>query len=292
MKIMKKPINKERPILQSSPLFEEEDIFADLIEKKGSSLFLGKYSLNEVLAVLSKRSFLKDARKRKLWPLAFELDSSEFPLQRFQIFYKEKKPENLIVDLKIKEGTFQPKKDLTVSAFLKEFRFLILDWLTLQNPLLNFTPEKPPLPGQKYPGLSLGKKVMDTFVYLARLSRNDGILAYPAYFHNALLFSRHFNFLNPDKEAEVIAIKKSFPDVTFKQLAWIVHLGCLKSKDDKIYEWEAEEQVYPLNKKLKDYLDSRDYKTRVKEAQKNYHFQIDWDCFMSRLGSGLNFQHF
>ena len=146
---MKKPINKESPTLQASPLFEEEDIFADLIEKKGSSLFLGKYSLNEVLAVLSKRNFLKDARKRKLWPLAFELDSSEFPLQRFQIFYREKKPENLIVDLKIKEGTFQPKKELTVSAFLKEFRFLILDWLTLQNPLLNFTPEKPPLPGQK-----------------------------------------------------------------------------------------------------------------------------------------------
>lgn len=276
---MKKPISKENSVLQATPLFEEEDIFADLAEKKGSSLFLAKYSLNEVLAVLRKRSFLKDARKRKLWPLAFDLDSSEFPLQRFQIFYKEKSPENLIVDLKIKEGIFQPKKELAISAFLKKCKFLILDWLTLQNPLLNFTPERPALPGQKYPGLSLGKKVVDVFIYLARLNKNDGILAFPAYFHNALLFLRYFNFLNPDKEAEVIAIKNSFPEVTFKQLAWIVHLGCLRSKDNKIYEWQAEEQVYPMNKTLRDYFDSKDYRKRVKEAEKDNHFSIDWHCF-------------
>lgn len=276
---MKKPIDKESSMLQTAPLIDEEDIFADLTEKKGSSLFLGKYSLNAVLAVLRKRNFLHDARKRKLWPLVFELDSSEFPLQRFQIFHREKKPESLVVDLKIKEGTFKPKKELTISPFLKKCRFLILDWLTLQNPLQNFTLERPALPGQNYPGLSLGKKVMDIFIYLARLTRNDGLLAYPAYFHNALLFLRYFNFLNPDKEAEVIAIKKSFPKVTFKQLAWIVHLGCLRSRDNKIYEWEAEEQVYPINKTLKGYLDSKDYKKRVKEAQKDFHFWIDWDCF-------------
>lgn len=276
---MKKPIPKKSSVLPTSSLFEEEDIFGDLIEKKGSSLFLGKYSLNAVLAVLRKRNFLNDARKRKLWPLVFDMDSSEFPLQRFQIFYKEKKSDNVIVDLKIKEGSFRPKKDLAISAFLKKSKFLILDWLTLQNPLQNFTPERPPLPGQKYPGLSLGKKVMDIFIYLARLTRNDGLLAYPAYLHNALLFLRYFNFLNPDKEAEVIAIKKSFPEVTFKQLAWIVHLGCLRSQDDKIYEWEAEEQVYPINKTLKGYFDSKDYKKRVKEAQKDFHFRIDWECF-------------
>ena len=277
--MMKKPISKENSVLQTSSLFEEEDIFADLAEKKGTSLFLGKYSLNEVFAVLRKRSFLSDARKRKLWPLVFEMNSSEFPLQRFQIFYMEKKSDNVIVDLKIKEGSFQPKKELAISAFLKKGKFLILDWLTLQNPLQNFTPERPPLPGQKHPGLSLGKKVMDIFIYLARLTRNDGLLAYPAYFHNALLFLRYFNFLNPEKEAEVIAIRKSFPEVTFKQLAWIVHLGCLRGRDDRIYEWEAEEQVYPINKTLKGYLDSKDYKKRVKEAQKDYHFRIDWECF-------------
>ena len=132
---MKKPISKRNEFWLKSPLIEEKDIISDLIGDKGSSLFLGKYSLNEVQAVLEKRNFIHDARGKKLWPLEFEIDSSEFPLQRFMIFYKEKNPENLVVDLKIREGRLLPKKQIAGGGFPSECRFIILDWLTLQNPL-------------------------------------------------------------------------------------------------------------------------------------------------------------
>ena len=58
------------------------------------------------MAVLNKKGFLKEARKRFLWPLAYELDSSDYPLQRLQIFLREPGPENLIVDVKVKECEF------------------------------------------------------------------------------------------------------------------------------------------------------------------------------------------
>jgi hypothetical protein len=279
---MKKPTQKTSPFWQESPLVDEKDIFSDLTEKGGTSLFLSKYSMTEVLSVLRKRNFFNDARKRNLWPLVYELDSSEFPLQRFQVFLKDKKPENLVVDLKIREGTFKPKKELPLSIS-SEYKFLILDWLTLQNPLLNFSPERTALPGQKYPGLSLSKKIMDVFIYLARVRKNDGILAFPAYFHNALLFMRYLSFLNPDKEAEVLAIKNSFPELSFKQLAWIVYLDCLKRGEGQIYKWEAEEQIYPFNKKLKDYFNSKEYKKRAKENEKKFSFSIDWDCYQKKI---------
>jgi len=282
---MKKPTPKKSPFWQKSPLIEEKDIFSDLIGKRGSSLFLGKYSMNQVLAVLKKRNFLNDALKRKLWPLVYKLDSSEFPIQRFQIYYEEKKPKNLIVDLKIREGLFQPKKELAGGASPPEYKFLIFDWLTLQNPLQSFSSNRPALPGQKHPGLGVGKKVIDIFIYLARITKKDGILVYPAYFHNALLFSRYFYFLNPEKEAEVMAIKKSFPDIPFKQLAWIVYLECLRGRDNEIYEWKAEEQVYSLNKSLKGYFDSRGYKRRVKESLKKLSFSIDWGCYERKFKS-------
>src|SRR5512138_1450803 len=94
------------PFWRESPLVDENEIFSELHVKQGSSLFLGRYSLNEVLAVLNKKGFLKEARKRFLWPLAYELDSSDYPLQRLQIFLREADPENLIVDVKIKECEF------------------------------------------------------------------------------------------------------------------------------------------------------------------------------------------
>lgn len=282
---MKKPALKETAFWQETALFEEREILSDLLEKKGPSLFLGKYSLNEAIAVLKKRNFLSDAQKRNLWPLKYDLDSSEYPLQRFQIFYEDKKPENLIVDLKIREGKFKPKDDFFLTDASSEFKFLIFEWLTLQNPRLSFSQDKTPLPGQRYPGLGLGKKVLDVFVYLARLLGCDGILAFPAYFHNALLFSRYFHFLNPEKQAEIVAVTESTRDVTFKQLSWIVYLECLRDKNNKIFEWKAEELIFPLNKKLRSYFDSKEYKKILKDARKKLLFSVDWDCYQKKVNS-------
>lgn len=283
---MRKPRPKETPFWQEVSLSEEE-IFSGLAEKKGTSLFLGKYSLNEVSAVLEKKKFFKEAQKRKLWPLEYSLDSSEFPLQRFQIFYKKKRPANMIVDLKIKEGVFGVKKKLAKYLSLSEFNFLILEWLTLQNPLLSFSAEKSPLPGQKHPGLNLGKKVLEVFVYLARITKKDGLLAFPAYFHNALLFSRYFHFLNPEKQGEILAVRKFFPEVSFKHLAWIVYLNCMRDKEGKTYEWDAEEQVYPLTKALKNYFNSKIYKEKVEESQKHLSFKIEWECYKKKIKEEL-----
>jgi hypothetical protein len=128
----------------------------------------------------------------------------------------------------------------------------------------------------------LSKKIMDTFVYLARLTHKDCLLAFPAFFHNALLFSRYFRFMNPEKEAEVAAIRRAFSHVPFKQLAWAVHLNCLKRKDGSVYEWRSEEQVYPLNKALREYFESRDYRERVKAAQKGLEFVVDREGFRKK----------
>ncbi len=276
---MKKPKAKTSSDWKEVCSGEEADIFATLSEKTGTSLFLGRYTMTEVLAVLEKRNFLKEAQKRNLWPFVFDLDSTEFPLQRFRIFFERKRPEKTIVDLKIKEGIYRPPKNISSWFPLPECRLIILEWLTLQNPLLSFSEERTPLPGQEHPGLSLGKKVLDIFVYLARLTRKDGILAFPAYFHNALLFGRYFHFINPDKEGEILEIRKSFPDIPFKQLAWIVYLNCMKNGKGKAYEWVAEEQLYPLHKALKSYFTSRKYQEEVEKSQNGLSFTVDWECF-------------
>lgn len=266
-----------------SLLINEDEILSELTDKSGTALFLGKYPLSAVFSILKKRNFFKEAQKRKLWPLEFDLDSSDFPpLQRFRVYSRTKKPNNLVVDLKIKESRTRIKNEIGFDWPLPEFKFLTLEWLTLQNPLLEFSKEKTPLPGQKHPGLSLGKKVVDLFIYLARLNKNDGILAFSSYFHNALLFSRYFNFVNPEKKAEIFAIRKAFSHLSFKELAWIVHLNCLLVNEKKIYEWTAEVQVFPMNKLLVKYFNSRQYKDRLKNALKRDHYSIDWDTYRKK----------
>lgn len=276
---MKKQRSKTAPLWTESPLVDEQEIFTDLAVKKGSSLFLGRYSMKEVMAVLDKKGFFKEARKRFLWPLTFELDSSEYPLQRLQIFLREAKPENTIVDIKLKEVDFAPKGVMEALPLLPPQKALAFEWLTLQNPVQKFSEHFTPLPGQARPGLTLGSKVMNLFMYVGRITHKDCLLAYPAYFHNALLFSRYFRFWNPRKEGEVLAIRSLFSHTPLKQLAWVVHLNCLKREDGTPYEWTAEEQILPLNRALKGYFDSREYRDVVKKARKSQAFSVDWAEF-------------
>jgi hypothetical protein len=280
---MKKDDADENLTQGDGPLLREKDILSDLVEEKATSLFLGRFSMAEVRAVLGKKNFYREARDRNLLPLVFDLDSSEYPVQRLRIFQDERDADKLIVDLKIREGRLAQKDYLHLDPRFYEYEFLILEWLTLQNPGVGFSRKRPPLPGQQHPGLGLRKKVVDIFVYLARLLRKDGLLAFPAYFHNALLFSRYFYFLNPEKTAEVQAIRKSFPDIPFKHLAWIVYLNALRRGDGSVYEWQAEEQVLPFHKDIKDYCGSRGYKRRVKAAQEKHRFSIDWDDYERKL---------
>jgi hypothetical protein len=276
---MKRSERKAAPFWKETPLVDEREIFTELASKKGSSLFLGRYSLSEVLAVLNKKGFLKEARKRFLWPLAYEIDSSEYPLQRLQIYLREPGPETLIVDVKVKETEFVPKDFTDGPVPLLPQKALAFEWLTLQNPLVKFGEQFTPLPGQTRPGLSMRTRIMDLFLYLARLTRKDCLLAFPAYFHNAVLFSRYFHFWNPRKEAEVLAIRRSFSHMAFKQLAWVVHLNCLRREDGTVYEWAAEEQLFPVTRPLKEYFDSRRYKDIVKSGRKSPAFSVDWAEF-------------
>jgi len=276
---MKKAEGAADPFWKEAPLVDEGEIFTELHVKRGSSLFLGRYSLNEVLAVLNKKGFLKEARKRFLWPLAYELDSSEYPLQRLQIFLRDPDPENLIVDVKLKECDFVPRATAAGPASLPPQKSLAFEWLTLQNPLVKRGEPFSPLPGQTRPGLSMRSRIMDLFVYIGRLTHKDCLLAFPAFFHNAVLFSRYFHFWDPRKEAEVLAIRREFSHMPFRQLAWVVHLNCLRRADGSVYEWQAAEQLFPFTRPLKEYFDSRRYKEIVKTDLKSASFTIDKDEF-------------
>lgn len=278
MKFRRKP----KPFWEKGPGEDSEDILRGLAGFKGSILFLGRYSVREVVAVLERRNFFREAVKRGFCPLEFELDSSAYPLQRLQIFAGTKNPDAVIVDLKIRETEFRPRPPeppIPGLPPLRPLQCLALEWLTLQNPLAGFSENRPALPGQAHPGLKLGHKVLDIFVYLARLLHKDALLAFPAYFHNALLFSRYFRFFNPRKEAEVMAIRHAFLHVPFKNLAWAVHLGCLRRSDGSTYEWTSEVQIHPLNRALKGYFDSRAYRDAVKMFSRPDEYTIDWEAF-------------
>ncbi|MCI4444752.1 MAG: hypothetical protein JHC32_01860 [Candidatus Aminicenantes bacterium] len=274
--------SKVRPFWDKDLSLKEEEVLSGLGLARGSLLFLGRYSLKEVMAVLGKKSFFREAKKRNLWPIKYRLDSTEYPVQRLLIYWEKELPERIIVDLKIKESNVQFAAPRKYGYKLSSQHCLLFEWLTLQNPRLSFDEKHLPLPGQVKPGLSLSKKILDVFLYLSRLIQLDALVAFPAYFHNALLFSRYLYFVDPIKEGEIKAIRKQFNHLSFRQLAWAAYLGCLKDEEEKVYEWRAEEQVFPLSQQLKEYLDSKLYKEIARHVEKSSKYYLDWERFKKK----------
>ncbi|MDD8019929.1 MAG: hypothetical protein PHU81_01915 [Acidobacteriota bacterium] len=257
------------------PVLKEDEIFSGLGPARGSLLFLGRYTLKEVMSVLAKKSFFREARKRNLWPLAYRLDSSDCPVQRLLIFWEKRDPDRIIVDLKLKESEVRFLAPEKHGFKLPPQHSLLFEWLTLQNPRMSFSGQHGPLPGQTRPGLSLSKKILEIFLYLSKLIDLDALVAFPAYFHNALLFSRYLHFVDPVKEGEIKAIRRQFNHVSFRRLAWAVYLGCLEREEGQIYDWQAEEQLYPLSEPLKDYINSRVYKEITRHVEKTSGFKLN-----------------
>jgi hypothetical protein len=71
--------------------------------------------------------------------------------------------------------------------------------------------------------------------------------------------------------------------ITFKKLAWIVYLDCMRDKKGRKYEWKAEEQIFPLSKPWINYFDSKSYKEKAKESQEQLSFEIDWECYKNKI---------
>lgn len=282
---MNREAPKIPPFWSREPLLGESEIFAALGEGRGTSLFLGKFTTAEVMAVLGKKGFIKEARKRGLWPLVTGLDSSAFPCQRFRIYTREAKPETLIVDLKIRESVFSPRSIIGPGTMLRDYPALFLEWLTLQNPIAEFTEKRGALPGQHHPGLGMSRRIVDIFLYLGKVTRKDALLAFPAYYHNAVLFSRFFRFINPAKEAEVLALHRTFSHMPIRALAWAVHLNCVRTADGGIYEWRAEEQVAALARDLRNHFDSKAYREAVKDNLSRFRFTLDEEDYDRKFGS-------
>ena len=104
----------------------------------------------------------------------------------------------------------------------------VIEWMCMQNPLKEFDVEvRPQLPGQKHRGLGAGRKVGPMLVHLANIKGRDGLLNFPEYFHNAIIYEMQgFRFINPAFQGYYRTLMGMFSEISRK-----IHIY----KDDFLY---------------------------------------------------------
>ncbi len=255
----------------------------DIMEKR-HVLFLGIYSENEISNALKRFGIIQELEEKGFQNIKVKLKIEDPFHQEVLIYDEEETPESLLSHFIAREGIIKPKKDSQIPGKFKDCRYevIIIEWLSMQNPRATFTREKPKLPGQRYPGLGVGEKVIEMLYTMAINLEKDGILNFPEFFHNAQLYWKPFMFYDPVTEGifEAMIRDLNADPHSLSDKSYAIFFDCLIHRESgKIFKWFREELIAPVSEKLKKYYEFPWFKDTVLKTASMNHFYIDWEKF-------------
>ncbi len=114
-------------------------------------------------------------------------------------------------------------------AGTRPFDILVVEWLCLQNPRASFTAERPQLPGQRYPGLGIGRPLHNMILLMAQRLNRAGVVNVPRHFHLAVFYERFgYRYLCETHQAEVSAVSRVLRGLPPAVASWAVERGCVR----------------------------------------------------------------
>jgi hypothetical protein len=266
--------------------FDDDDNIEDFFgSRRGGSKLLGRYTVADCESIIRKAGIGSALQSRGISDWYVDLDLADpflhyaYVMSR-SIVNRDQYLAHIIVD----SGSF--KMELPSGSEVVQSRFpfatdiLHIRWLSLQDPLGKFTPSRPRLPGQRYPGSSLGRPVLGLICKLAVERGRDGLVNVPEHFHNAFLYE-NFKFLNPDDEGRFqrlsCDLKSDIKERGLAMVSWAICLGFLRCAGEKVL-WDMREQMLPLSDTLKLYFTSKQYLAAVETKRRSTGpFTIRWD---------------
>jgi hypothetical protein len=180
-----------------------------------------------------------------------------------------------LIDLRVSELTCVPKEPALRAHGMDVLYLLAVHWLSLQDPRAEFSPGRPALPGQTYPGLGIGRRLLSRLLAWAHDWGKDALVNYPAHYHNAVFYSRLFRFLSARREGRVCALRRDLEDLSVTEASWAVEEGrVVEEPDGKVLRWSPSEMVAPITRVLKAYMKSDEYEAAVAQARDSTHYRL------------------
>lgn len=260
----------------SNKLISTADIMGELIDKTRPHLFLDFYSEEGIKKALEKYGILKDLKNKGFHDFIIILDTNDPYQHKLRVYNANKNIDDLLCEVYLRKKSFIAKPVFESVMAEKKLTLILIEWLLLQNPTAEFTSHRPQLPGQKHPGLKIGRQILNIFYNMALRLNTDGLLNIPEHYHNAYFYSSVFKYFNPETEGHFRAIIRDLKHIGLNKSAWAIERNCLIEKNSgKNWKWFADEQIFPVSKNLLEYFNSDKYKIKEKEAYNAVSFCLD-----------------
>ncbi len=236
----------------------------DIFGEKKEERFLNFYTKNGIKLALKKYGMVNKLREKGFNEIDVKIGKREDGSDYLVVFEPPFKKGKFIAELVVRKTSF---KDI--------FPVLKIEWLCLQNIKGKFTPEKPRLPGQNYPGLGLGKEALQLIMLMGIRLKYHALLNTPQHFHNAYIYSVAFYFDNPEDFGKLKALEKLMKseNMSLAEFAWAMEDGkVFKEGEDKPFKWEPATQILPLRTYLEKRYNNPDYWEKVEFYSQKYSF--------------------
>lgn len=175
-----------------------------------AQLFLGHYTAEDVADALARRGFWGGLAERGYPDATLTLQQVEGDDPRLRLHQGD-----------VELGEVRAHRGLRGDDLV-----LIVDWIEMRDPRASFTPERPRLPGQRAPGLGLGRIVLDLLTSAAARIGAAALVVTPEHFHNAVLYARGgFRYADPDVERRFRALEASLAPLPLAEASWKVDRG-------------------------------------------------------------------
>ena len=261
-----------KPAPEPAPFIDLRPVDAAIPAAADPACFLGRFSPTALQRELEESQILDalEARGYREVSAQTEVEGDEHRLRLVSA-----DGQHVLMELRLSESTCLSTEPALQKYAADILYLLTVRWLMLQDPRAAFTPDRPPLPGQTHPGLHLGRRVYGRLMAWATEWGKDGLLGFPAYYHNAVLYSSLFRFLSPVRQGRLEALQRDLAALPIAQASAAVANGrVVEEPGGRVVSWEAGEMVSPITRRLRAYLDSPEYKAALARTREGTRFRL------------------
>lgn len=201
-------------------------IAEELGERPAGDRILGYYTAEGVELALYEYGILDHLQRLGFGRFRVALDAQ--PLgSRMRLFGWHSGEEELLVECTVSSETLQGEP------------YLFVHWLTLRNPVGDFSARRPRLPGQDAPGLGLAPEMAELLRRMARRLGMSGLAMQPSWFHVAYSARHELRFDDPELQGRFEALIRDTRGVPLGRLTRAIAKGQVRLNGAP-YAWDAE----------------------------------------------------